>query len=100
MAVEAAQAVEEIHVMAGINPAAAGAVAAVAAAAVAAAEIHVTAEIKTVAVKVEIITTITPQKKVGDPLDIQLQIAKVICGLAIDFIVCSTLKSDTDTLKR
>ena len=71
MAVEVA---EEIHVMVATNPAVAGA----AAVAAVVEEIHVIAEIKTVAVKVEIITTIIPPKKVGDPLDIQLQTAKVI----------------------
>ena len=66
---------EEIRVMAGINPAVAEAAAVVE-------EIHGIAEIKTVAVKVEIITTIIPPKKVGDPIDIQLQTAKVILRIS------------------
>ena len=78
MAVEAAQAAEEIHVMVETNPAVAGAAAVVAVVE----EIHVIAEIKTVAVKVEIITTIIPPKKVGDPIDIQLQTAKVILRIS------------------
>ena len=73
----AVEAVAEIHAMVETDQVVAEAVVVAAAVAVVE-EIHAIAEIKTVVVKVEIITTIIPLKKVDDPIDIHLQIAKVI----------------------